>query len=172
MHPRLRPSSLRLLGSGGRAHQPGRLGWYQHVGGGRCPIVDTFWQTETGGRHDHAAAGRDNRPGPPARYLRCPSGHHGRHRRRNGQRYCPMVRAASWSKPWPSMIRTISRTASRRATTRPSSGLPPRGRRRHPRRPRPATSSPAAHDVLNVSGHRMGTMEIESALVGCTRTGG
>jgi acetyl-CoA synthetase len=43
-------SSLRLLGSVGEPINPAAWEWYyQHVGGGRCPIVDTFWQTETGG---------------------------------------------------------------------------------------------------------------------------
>ena len=43
-------SSLRILGSVGEPINPAAWEWYhQHVGGGRCPIVDTFWQTETGG---------------------------------------------------------------------------------------------------------------------------
>ena len=43
-------SSLRLLGSVGEPINPEAWMWYQeHIGGGRCPIVDTWWQTETGG---------------------------------------------------------------------------------------------------------------------------
>ncbi|MBO9642576.1 MAG: acetate--CoA ligase, partial [Pseudacidovorax sp.] len=51
VHPaRYDLSSLRILGSVGEPINPAAWTWYhQHVGGGRCPIVDTFWQTETGG---------------------------------------------------------------------------------------------------------------------------
>ncbi|HRD83804.1 MAG TPA: acetate--CoA ligase, partial [Rubrivivax sp.] len=51
VHPRKYDlSSLRILGSVGEPINPAAWEWYhQHVGGGRCPIVDTFWQTETGG---------------------------------------------------------------------------------------------------------------------------
>ncbi|OYU98291.1 MAG: acetyl-coenzyme A synthetase, partial [Burkholderiales bacterium PBB5] len=51
VHPaRYDLSSLRILGSVGEPINPAAWEWYhQHVGGGRCPIVDTFWQTETGG---------------------------------------------------------------------------------------------------------------------------
>ena len=57
-------SSLRVLGSVGEPINPEAWMWYhEHIGGGRCPIVDTWWQTETGGimisplpgRHDHQA---------------------------------------------------------------------------------------------------------------------
>ena len=51
-------SSLRLLGSVGEPINPKAWLWYHKViGGERCPIVDTWWQTETGGDHDHPAAG-------------------------------------------------------------------------------------------------------------------
>ena len=51
MHPKSYDlSSLRILGSVGEPINPEAWEWYhEHVGGGRCPIVDTFWQTETGG---------------------------------------------------------------------------------------------------------------------------
>ena len=52
--------SLRLLGSVGEPINPEAWIWYhQHIGRERCPIVDTWWQTETGHDHDHAAAGHD-----------------------------------------------------------------------------------------------------------------
>ena len=55
---------LRLLGSVGEPINPEAWIWYhEHVGGGRCPIVDTWWQTETGDDHDHTAA-RDARYKP------------------------------------------------------------------------------------------------------------
>ena len=51
MHPNKSDlSSLRILGSVGEPINPAAWEWYfEHVGGSRCPIVDTFWQTETGG---------------------------------------------------------------------------------------------------------------------------
>ena len=51
VHPdRYDLSSLRILGSVGEPINPAAWEWYhQHIGGGRCPIVDTFWQTESGG---------------------------------------------------------------------------------------------------------------------------
>ena len=53
-------ASLRLLGTVGEPINPEAWEWYHRVvGDGRCPIVDTWWQTETGGILDHAAAGRD-----------------------------------------------------------------------------------------------------------------
>ena len=58
-------SSLRLLGSVGEPINPEAWIWYRtHIGGERCPIVDTWWQTETGRHHDHARC-----PGsrPPSR---------------------------------------------------------------------------------------------------------
>ena len=52
-------SSLRLLGSVGEPINPEAYMWYREtIGGGRCPIVDTWWQTETGAAHDQPAARR------------------------------------------------------------------------------------------------------------------
>ena len=76
-------SSLRLLGTVGEPINPEAWMWYhEHIGGGRCPIVDTWWQTETGGDHDQPAArGHDDQAGlgdvPAAGHLR-----RGRRRRR------------------------------------------------------------------------------------------
>ena len=54
-------SSLRLLGSVGEPINPEAWVWYWKViGGERCPVVDTWWQTETGRHHDHAAARSDD----------------------------------------------------------------------------------------------------------------
>lgn len=53
-------ASLRLLGSVGEPINPEAWEWYHRVvGDNRCPIVDTWWQTETGRHSDHAAARRD-----------------------------------------------------------------------------------------------------------------
>ena len=52
-------SSLRLLGTVGEPINPEAWIWYhKHIGGGRCPIVDTWWQTETGMQHDHPSSRR------------------------------------------------------------------------------------------------------------------
>ena len=77
-------TSLRILGSVGEPINPAAWEWYhKHVGGGRCPIVDTFWQTETGGHMitplpgaTHAGAGLVHAAVP---------GHHGRGGRRDRQ---------------------------------------------------------------------------------------
>ena len=53
--------SLRVLGSVGEPINPEAWMWYhKHIGGERCPIVDTWWQTETGGHSDHAPARREH----------------------------------------------------------------------------------------------------------------
>ena len=60
-------SSLRLLGSVGEPINPEAWMWYrEHIGGNRCPIVDTWWQTETGAIVDLAAARASPRPNPAA----------------------------------------------------------------------------------------------------------
>ena len=72
-------SSLRLLGSVGEPINPAAWEWYHRViGKGRCPIVDTWWQTETGGDHDLAHAGR--RSAEAGLGDTADAGHHCRHR--------------------------------------------------------------------------------------------
>ncbi|MGN6826915.1 acetate--CoA ligase [Paucibacter sp. M5-1] len=173
VHPkRYDLSSLRLLGSVGEPINPAAWEWYHaNIGGGRCPIVDTFWQTETGGHMITPLPGATPLvpgsctlpfPGITAAIVDelgndVP----------NGQGGILVVK-----KPWPSMIRTIW-------------GDPERFKKSY----YPAelkgyylagdgairdaetgyfTITGRIDDVLNVSGHRMGTMEIESALVSCT----
>ncbi|MDZ5455611.1 acetate--CoA ligase [Azohydromonas lata] len=166
-------SSLRILGSVGEPINPAAWEWYhQHVGGSRCPIVDTFWQTETGG---HMIT-----PLPGATPLVPGS--------------CtlpfPGIQAAvvdetgkevPWGqggilvvkKPWPSMIRTIWGDPERfKKSYYPEDFkgqlyLAGDGAIRDAKTGY-FTITGRIDDVLNVSGHRMGTMEIESALVGCT----
>ncbi|MEJ7136941.1 acetate--CoA ligase [Amphibiibacter pelophylacis] len=174
IHPRsFDLSSLRLLGSVGEPINPAAWTWYhENVGGGRCPIVDTFWQTESGA---HLIT-----PLPGATPLVPGS--------------CtlpfPGIMAAvvdetgkdvPWGqggilvvkKPWPSLMRTVWGDPERfkksyfpedfkgefylagdGAVRDPDTGY--------------FTITGRMDDVLNVSGHRMGTMEIESALVSCT----
>ncbi|HEY9109596.1 MAG TPA: acetate--CoA ligase, partial [Roseateles sp.] len=165
-------SSLRLLGSVGEPINPAAWEWYhQHVGGGRCPIVDTFWQTETGGHMITPLPGATTLvPGSctlPFPGITAAIVDETGNDVPNGQGGILVVK-----KPWPSMIRTIW-------------GDPERFRKSY----YPAelrgyylagdgairdaetgyfTITGRIDDVLNVSGHRMGTMEIESALVSCT----
>ncbi|MFN8935608.1 MAG: acetate--CoA ligase [Pseudomonadota bacterium] len=173
VHPRHSDlSSLRILGSVGEPINPAAWEWYhRNVGGGRCPIVDTFWQTETGGHVITPLPGATPMvpgsctlpfPGITAAIVDetgadVPNGSGG---------------ILVIKKPWPSMIRTIWGDPERfkksyyppelkgyylagdGAIRDKSSGY--------------FTITGRIDDVLNVSGHRMGTMEIESALVSHT----
>ena len=163
-------SSLRILGSVGEPINPAAWEWYyENVGGSRCPIVDTFWQTETGG---HMIT-----PLPGATPLIPGS--------------CtlpfPGIQAAvvdetgtevPWGqggilvvkRPWPSMIRNIWGDPDRfvksyyPADFQGKLYLAGDGAIRD-KDTGYFTITGRIDDVLNVSGHRMGTMEIESALV-------
>ena len=174
VHPaRYDLTSLRILGSVGEPINPAAWEWYhKHIGGGRCPIVDTFWQTETGG---HMIT-----PLPGATVLVPGS--------------CtlpfPGIMAAvvdetgkdvPWGqggilvvkRPWPSMIRNIYRDPERFKKSYYPDDFQGRYYLAGDGAIRDAktgyfTITGRIDDVLNVSGHRMGTMEIESALVSCT----
>ena len=165
-------TSLRILGSVGEPINPAAWEWYyQHVGGGRCPIVDTFWQTETGGHVITPLPGATPMvpgsctlpfPGIMAAIVDetgadVPNGSGG---------------ILVIKKPWPSMIRTIYGDPERFI----KSYYPPElkgyylagdGAIRDAKTGY-FTITGRIDDVLNVSGHRMGTMEIESALVSHT----
>lgn len=163
-------SSLRLLGSVGEPINPEAWMWYyEHVGGSQCPIVDTFWQTETGG---HVIT-----PLPGATAL-VP-----------GSCTLPFPgididvvdetgKDLPWGtggllvikKPWPSMIRTIYNDPERYKTSYYPADLGGNIYLAGDGAVRDAktgnfTIMGRIDDVLNVSGHRLGTMEIESALV-------
>ena len=173
VHPdRYDLASLRILGSVGEPINPAAWEWYhQHIGGGRCPVVDTFWQTETGGHMITPLPGATPLvpgsctlpfPGIAAAIVDelgndVADGHGG---------------LLVIKKPWPSMIRTIWGDPDRYR----SSYYPPElkgyylagdGAIRDAKTGY-FTITGRIDDVLNVSGHRMGTMEIESALVSCT----
>ena len=165
-------SSLRILGSVGEPINPAAWEWYyKHIGGSRCPIVDTFWQTETGGHVITPLPGATPMvpgsctlpfPGITAAIVDetgadVPNGSGG---------------ILVIKKPWPSMIRTIYGDPDRFV----KSYYPPElkgyylagdGAIRDAKTGY-FTITGRIDDVLNVSGHRMGTMEIESALVSCT----
>ena len=165
--------SLRILGSVGEPINPAAWEWYhQHVGGGRCPIVDTFWQTETGGHMITPLPGATTLvpgsctlpfPGIMAAVVdetgkEVPWGQGG---------------ILVVKRPWPSMIRTIWGDPERfKKSYYPEDFkgkyyLAGDGSIRDPKTTY-FTITGRIDDVLNVSGHRMGTMEIESALVSCT----
>ena len=163
-------SSLRLLGTVGEPINPAAWLWYYNqVGGGRCPIVDTFWQTETGGHMITPLPGVTPLvPGSCTLPF-------------------PGIQAAvvdetgtevEWgkggllvvSKPWPSMIRTIWGDPERFKRSYFPDDFQGKLYLAGDGSVRDAhngyfTITGRIDDVLNVSGHRMGTMEIESALV-------
>jgi acetyl-CoA synthetase len=163
-------SSLRLLGTVGEPINPEAWMWYYNtVGGERCPIVDTFWQTETGGHMITPLPGATPLvPGSCTLPL-------------------PGIAAAivdeagqevEWGKggflvikrPWPSMIRTIWGNPDRFKKSYFPEDFKGKLYLAGDGAVRDVTTGyftimGRIDDVLNVSGHRLGTMEIESALV-------
>jgi len=165
-------SSLRILGSVGEPINPAAWEWYHaNVGGGRCPIVDTFWQTETGGHMITPMPGATPLvPGSctlPFPGIQAAIVDEAGNDVPNGQGGILVVK-----KPWPSMIRTIWGDDARfKKSYYPEElkgyYLAGDGAIRD-KDTGYFTITGRIDDVLNVSGHRMGTMEIESALVSCT----
>ena len=171
VHPRnFDLSSLRILGSVGEPINPAAWEWYYNeVGHGRCPIVDTWWQTETGAHMITPLPGATPLvpgsctlpfPGIMAAVVdetgtELPWGHGG---------------FLVIKKPWPSMIRTIWGDPERFKKSyfpedfKGKLYLAGDGAIRDPETGY-FTITGRIDDVLNVSGHRLGTMEIESALV-------
>ena len=161
-------SSLRLLGSVGEPINPEAWVWYHlNIGRERCPVVDTWWQTETGAIIDHAAAGHhQHQAGVGDAAV---PGHQRPDPHRQGRAGCGRRRAAGADA-------AVAVDAAR-----------------HLRRPRALRAAGTwsrwpggiyftgdgakldddgffwllgrVDDVLNVAGHRLGTMEVESALV-------
>jgi acetyl-CoA synthetase len=165
--------SLRIIGTVGEPINPAAWEWYhRHVGGGRCPIVDTFWQTETGGHMITPLPGATPLvpgsctlpfPGIDAAVVdetgkEVPWGQGG---------------ILVIKKPWPSMIRTIWGDPERFKKSYYPEDFKGKYYLAGDGAIRDAktgyfTITGRIDDVLNVSGHRMGTMEIESALVAHT----
>ena len=163
-------SSLRLLGSVGEPINPEAWMWYyENVGGNRCPIVDTFWQTETGGHMITPLPGATTLvPGSctlPLPGIMAAIVDEAGHDLPNGQGGILVVK-----RPWPSMIRTIWADPERFKKSYYPDELGGKlylagdGSVRD-KETGYFTIMGRIDDVLNVSGHRMGTMEIESALV-------
>jgi len=166
-------SSLRLLGSVGEPINPAAWEWYyKHIGGSRCPIVDTFWQTETGGHMITPLPGVTPMvPGSctlPFPGIEAAIVDEAGNDVPNGQAGILVVK-----KPWPSMIRTIWGDPERFKKSYYPEEFKGKYYLAGDGAIRDAhtgyfTITGRIDDVLNVSGHRMGTMEIESALVSCT----
>jgi len=161
-------SSLRLLGSVGEPINPEAWMWYhEKIGGGRCPIVDTWWQTETGAIMITPLPGcTPTKPGTAtlpffgvdAAILdetgqECKANEGGR----------LVIR-----KPWPSMTRAIYGDKARYKKTYWSDykGMYTAGDGARRDKQGNFWIVGRLDDVLNVSGHRLGTAEVESALVG------
>jgi len=171
VHPRnYRLDTLRLLGSVGEPINPEAWMWYyEQIGGSRCPIADTFWQTETGGHMITPLPGVT--PMVPGSCTLPFPGIQAAVVDETGQ-------DVEWGKggflvikkPWPSMIRTIYGDPARFKKSYYPDDLGGRlylagdGAMRDAKTGN-FTIMGRIDDVLNVSGHRMGTMEIESALV-------
>ncbi len=160
-------SSLRLLGSVGEPINPEAWIWYHlHIGGSRCPIVDTWWQTETGaimitplpgitttkpGSATHAF------PGISAAILTD-----------KGDQVSVGGGLLAITKPWPSMLRTIYGDHERYKTqywSRWGTDVYFTGDGAKKDEEGYHWLLGRVDDVLNVAGHRIGTMEVESALV-------
>ncbi|SDV49041.1 acetate--CoA ligase [Chitinasiproducens palmae] len=171
IHPRRYDlSSLRILGTVGEPINPEAWIWYhEQVGGGRCPVVDTFWQTETGGHMITPLPGATPLvPGsctlPLPGIMAAVVDETGQDVP-NGQGGILVVK-----RPWPAMLRTVWGNPERYksgyfpAELGGNLYLAGDGAVRNDKTGY-FTIMGRIDDVLNVSGHRMGTMEIESALV-------
>ncbi|WP_375576485.1 acetate--CoA ligase [Paracidovorax oryzae] len=165
-------SSLRILGSVGEPINPEAWMWYhKNVGGERCPIVDTFWQTETGGHVITPLPGATPLvPGSctlPLPGITAAIVDEAGNDMPNGSGGILVIK-----RPWPSMIRTIWNDPERFK----KSYFPEELKGYYLAGDGAVRSADRGYfritgridDVLNVSGHRMGTMEIESALVSKT----
>jgi len=163
-------ASLRVLGSVGEPINPEAWMWYYtHVGRERCPVVDTWWQTETGGLMISPLPGVTPLvPGSctvPLPGIMAAIVDETAHAVPNGQGCMLVVQ-----RPWPAMIRTIWGDPDRYVKSYFPEELGGRLYLAGDGAVRNAktgyfTIMGRIDDVLNVSGHRLGTMEIESALV-------
>jgi acetyl-CoA synthetase len=160
-------SSLRLLGSVGEPINPEAWSWYHRViGGGRCPIVDTWWQTETGSMMLTTLPGACGaKPGSAGLPL---FGVEMDVVKDDGTPAAPNEEGKLIiKKPWPSMARTLYNDDARFKeaywSQMPGVYFTGDGARRDTDGYFRVTGR--IDDVLNVAGHRIGTAEIESALV-------
>src|SRR4051794_29625137 len=161
-------SGLRLLGSVGEPINPKAWLWYwKVVGGGRCPVVDTWWQTETGGIMITTLPGAQAMkpgiagtplPGVAAAVLD-----------EDGEELEAGTQGLlSLTKPWPGMLRTLYQDDDRYVSTYWDTWGPEIylvGDASKQDEEGYVSVIGRVDDVLNVSGHRMSTAEIESAIV-------
>ncbi len=162
-------SRLRLLGSVGEPINPEAWMWYrEHIGGNRCPIVDTWWQTETGAIAISPLPGlTSTTPGSATQAM---PGYAITLLDSNANEIPVGGGLLAITRPWPSMLRTIWGDDQRYADTyftkwpgHPDIYFPGDGAKRDDHGNFWILGR--VDDVLNVAGHRIGTMEVESALV-------
>ena len=170
-------SSLRLLGTVGEPINPKAWKWYyKHIGDESCPIIDTWWQTETGGMMVTTLPGvKDMKPGSAGPPL---PGVDAQVVNAQGEEVAPGEAGyLTVQKPWPGMLRTLYNNDERYVqeywaeysdtdSDDPDDWVyfPEDGAKID--EDGYVTVLGRVDDVLNVSGHRLGTMEIESAIVG------
>jgi acetyl-CoA synthetase len=169
-HPRKHDlSRLRLIGTVGEPINPEAWMWYhEHIGGKRCPIVDTWWQTETGCIVISPLPGvTRTKPGSATQVL---PGFTADLLDSTGKRIPVGGGLLALTKPWPAMLRTIWGDDARYVQTyftkwdgRGDLYFPGDGAKRDD--DGYFWILGRVDDVLNVAGHRIGTMEVESALV-------
>jgi acetyl-CoA synthetase len=161
-------SSLRLLGTVGEPINPRAWLWYhEHIGGGRCPIVDTWWQTETGAIMITPLPGLTTlKPGSAT--VPFPGIEAKIFDSEEGREITEGAGTLVLTRPWPSMARTLYKEPDRFVETYWD---------RHGRDVYLVGDAARRDedgyfwivgridDVINVSGHRLSTMEVESTLV-------
>jgi len=160
-------SSLRLLGSVGEPINPEAWIWYHtNIGREHCPIVDTWWQTETGMMMITPLPGiTSTKPGSATRPF---PGISAEIRDARGERVETGGGLLALTKPWPAMLRGIYGDPERFVKTyftRWSDGVYFTGDGARRDEDGFYWLLGRVDDVLNVAGHRLGTMEVESALV-------
>ncbi len=160
-------SSLRLLGSVGEPLNPEAWIWYyKQIGNERCPIVDTWWQTETGSHMiSHLPGIHTMKPGYAGKPL---PGVEVALVDEQQQRINKGSGLLTITRPWPSMLRTIWNDDQRYRKTyfrAPNYDVYYTGDAATQDEDGNFMIVGRVDDVINVSGHRIGSMEIESALV-------
>jgi len=166
-------SSLKILGTVGEPINPEAWMWYQeHIGGGRCPIVDTYWQTETGGHICTPLPGAT--PTKPGSCTLPMLGIDAAVVNEAGEELpANMGGLFVIRKPWPGMLRGVYGNRERFVSTYwgrvkdPVTGMPYYFSADGARRDEDGYFwvQGRIDDVIKVSGHLLGTMEVESALV-------
>jgi acetyl-CoA synthetase len=160
-------STRRLIGSVGEPINPEAWMWYYvHIGGMRCPVVDTWWQTETGHILITALPGITTLK--PGSATQCFPGVKAEIVNERGDKVKVGGGYLALTRPWPGMLRTIFNDPTRYARqywNRWGSSVYVTGDGAKRDQDGYFWLLGRVDDVLNVAGHRVGTMEVESALV-------